>query len=71
MKAYEFPAEVNADGKIRLPEIILKRIPNDQTIRVIIFISEADDEEKQMWSKVTAEQFLAGYSESDSIYDTL
>jgi len=71
MKAYEFPAEVNADGKVNLPEIILKRIPNDQTIRVIIFISEADDEEKQMWSKVTAEQFLAGYSESDSIYDTL
>jgi hypothetical protein len=69
MKAYEFPAEVNADGKINLPEIILKRIPNDQTIRVIIFISETDDEENQIWSKITAEQFLAGYSESDSIYD--
>ncbi|MEK7396615.1 MAG: hypothetical protein AAB116_06730 [Candidatus Poribacteria bacterium] len=71
MKAYEFSAEINADGKIKLPEIILKRIPNDQTIRVIIFISETTDEEKQMWSEMTAEQFLAGYSESDNIYDTL
>jgi hypothetical protein len=30
-----------------------------------------DDEENQIWSKITAEQFLAGYSESDNIYDIL
>ena len=41
-----------------------------QTIRVIVLINESADEE-QAWARLTAEQFLAGYSDADAIYDQL
>jgi len=69
MKAYEFPTKVKSDGKLDLPDNILKLIPNDQTIRVIILVGESDTDERSVWSKITAEQFFAGYCEADSIYD--
>jgi len=31
----------------------------------------SEDEEDGEWRAMAAEQFLAGYSEADSIYDTL
>jgi hypothetical protein len=34
--------------------------------RVILLIEESADND---WKKVTAQQFLNGYDESDSIYD--
>ena len=42
MKAYEFPTKVKSDGKLDIPYNILKLIPNDQTIRVIILVGESD-----------------------------
>lgn len=72
MKAYEFPTKLKSDGKLELPDKILKLIPSDQTVRVIILVSEATDiEELMAWNKITAEQFLAGYNEADSIYDRI
>lgn len=72
MKAYEFPAKVKTDGKLELPDTIAKLIPEDQTIKVIILVSESTDEEEQLlWSKLSADQFLAGYSEADSVYDRI
>lgn len=32
---------------------------------------QADSVEDDLWNRMTAEQFLAGYSESDSVYDTI
>jgi len=70
MKAYEFPIKVTSDGKIELPEALLKLLPSNQVVRVIILVREsADVEEQTAWSCSTTEQFLAGYSEADAIYD--
>ena len=72
MKAYEFPVKITSDGKIELPDKLSKLLPNNQIVRVIILIGEQTDIDEQMdWSRMTAEQFLAGYSEADAIYDRL
>ena len=43
-----------------------------QSIRLIALLDEPDDKEYDSdWSRVTAEQFLAGYGDADSIYDTI
>ncbi len=70
MKAYDIPLKVTADGKIELPDALLAVLPHGQTVRAIILVPEpADDEENAVWSELAAAQFLAGYSEADSIYD--
>jgi len=70
MKAYEFPVKITPDGKIELPDKLSKLLPSNQT--VIILINEQTDIDEQInWSRMTAEQFLAGYSEADAIYDRL
>jgi mRNA interferase MazF len=72
MKAYEFPVKVTTEGKLELPEDFLTLLPREQVVRAIILIPEpTDSEEQDMWSRLTAEQFLAGYSEADSIYDRI
>ncbi len=70
MKAYEFPARVSAEGEIRLPEHLLRLIPPESLVRLILLVSEpADGTEASNWDRLTAEQFLAGYSDEDAIYD--
>jgi hypothetical protein len=72
MKAYELPVKVTPEGELELPETLLALLPRDQIIRVIILIPElTDSKEQYAWARLTAEQFLAGYSEADSIYDTI
>ena len=72
MKAYELPVKVTSEGELELPETLLALLPRDQVIRVIILIPEPTDSETQAaWARLTAEQFFAGYSEADSIYDTI
>jgi len=72
MKAYEFEARIMPDGKLDIPAAVMKRLPQKQAVRVIILIGEPMDVyEQQAWSRLTAEQFLAGYSEADAIYDRL
>lgn len=72
MKAYEFPAKVTPEGKLDIPPVFTEMLPRGQVIRVIILISEPTDADEQAaWSRLTAEQFLAGYSEADAIYDKL
>ena len=70
MKAYEIPLKVTAEGKIELPDALLALLPPGQTVRAIILVPEPADQEKDAeWSQLTTAQFLAGYSEADSIYD--
>ena len=72
MKAYEIPVEVTKEGKIELPDPLLELLPREQLVRMIILIPEPTDAEEQgAWSRLTAEQFLAGYDEADSIYDRM
>ncbi len=69
MQAYEFPAKVTPDGRLTLPEFLSELLPTNQVIRVILLVGEPDVEERAVWSHLTTEQFFAGYSEADAIYD--
>lgn len=69
MKAYEIPIKVTRDGRIELPDALLELIPREQVVRLIILIPElTDSEEHAAWSRLTADEFFAGYNEADSIY---
>ena len=74
MKAYEVPVRIRPEGTIQIPEILLKRLPKDQFVRVIILVSDpedaSDEDEDTAWAQLTAEQILAGYDAADAIYDT-
>ena len=69
MKAYEIPVKVTAEGKVELPDALLASLPRNQVVRVIILVPEPLDQEEEAWADLAAAQFLAGYSEADSIYD--
>jgi len=72
MKAYEVAAQVTPEGEFVLPATFVAQLPRQQIIRVIVLVPEPTDlEEQAAWSSLTAEQFLAGYSEADAIYDQM
>jgi hypothetical protein len=70
MKAYELPVKVTSEGKLDIPPAFSEMLPRGQVVRVIVLVSEPSDIYEQAdWSRLTAEQFLAGYIEADAIYD--
>jgi hypothetical protein len=69
MLAHEFEGTINADRTLAVPEEIAARIPPGQPVRVLVLIHEPTEEEE--WRRLTTEQFLQGYAESDAIYDQL
>ena len=72
MKAYEFPTKVTSEGKLEVPDALLRVLSTDRVVRVIILVSEQTDMvEQAAWAHLTAEQFFAGYDEADSIYDSI
>ena len=72
MKAYEFPAKVTSEGQFDVPPVFADVLPRGMVVRVIVLINEPRDNLEQIdWARLTSEQFLAGYSEADSIYDSL
>jgi hypothetical protein len=38
MKAYEFKAKINADGKLEISEIYLKDLPSDSAVNVVVIV---------------------------------
>ena len=70
MNAYEFQTTVTSDHKLNIPDALFGKFEAHKTIRVIVLINESADEE-QAWAHLTAEQFLAGYNDSDAVYDQL
>ncbi len=72
MRAYEFAGEVLANGQLKLPELALAQLAGHHAVRVIVLVQDLPEaEEEAEWQAMAAEQFLAGYSEADAIYDTL
>jgi len=72
MKAYDLPTKVMPGGTIHLPPTLVQALPAGQSIRVIILVDEAEDQQDaSAWSRITAEQFLAGYSPADAVYDRM
>ena len=68
MNAYEFQAAVTPDHKLSIPDALFGKFETHKTIRVIVLIDESADEE-HAWAHRSAEQFFAGYDDSDAVYD--
>jgi len=70
MKALEFLTPI-INNQIPIPEGFnsdVERIKG-KTVRVILLIDEPAEDEEKNCRMMVREQFLQGYSESDSIYD--
>ena len=67
MKAVEFQATLREDSSLKVPENVASRLPKDEEVRVIVLLPDGGSE--QAWGQMTRDQFLAGYSDSDKIYD--
>jgi hypothetical protein len=72
VKAYECPCKVTSEGRLELPEALTKLLPVNQVVRVIILLNELTErEDEEAWARLTAEQFFAGYSAADAVYDEI
>jgi hypothetical protein len=69
MKALEFETTLTPDSSLKVPEGVAAQIPRQEAVRVIVLLPEGQDDAD--WQQLTREQFLAGYSEQDSIYDAV
>ena len=67
MRAVEFKTKIE-NNQIQIPKGIQSVLKTNKgkSIRVIVLI---DDDEEMIFRETTTEQFLNGYSDSDSIYD--
>ncbi|ADI13227.1 hypothetical protein [Truepera radiovictrix] len=64
MKAFEVPVKLS-EGKLELPDELLGLAQNPSA-RLLLLVDEEDD-----WVRLSETQFAAGYTDADSIYDTL
>jgi len=72
MKAYELPCKVTSEGRLELPNALMKLLPANQVVRMIILLSEPTEKaEEEVWARLTTAQFLNGYSEADAVYDEI
>jgi hypothetical protein len=70
MRAVEFISTINEDRSIAVPSEVAAQLPTgQQPLRVLLLVP--DDDEDREWSQLTAEQFFAGYDDTDAIYDQL
>jgi len=71
MRAIEFKSRIK-DNRILIPRKMQKDIffDNGNNVRVVVFLKDNDDVyEEKAYRKMTKNQFLKGYAETDSIYD--
>lgn len=68
MKAIEFKTRMK-DKFIKVPENLNLLLPEERDVRVILLFEEKEKLEDVDFRNLANEQFLAGYSESDSVYD--
>ena len=72
VRAYETSAQVTPEGRLEVPKSVLDSLPRGETLRLIVLVTEAAGAgESAEWSRLTSEQFLAGYADADSIYDAV
>ncbi|HEY6342124.1 MAG TPA: hypothetical protein VIY49_11580 [Bryobacteraceae bacterium] len=69
MKTLEFQTTLADDSSLKVPKGIAEQIPREEVVRVIVVLPE--NREEADWRQLAAEQFLAGYSDIDAIYDSL
>jgi len=70
VRAYELPVTLTSEGRIELPDNVVSALQAGATVRVIVLVDDLEEPEgERAWEQLTAEQFLAGYGDSDAIYD--
>lgn len=69
MRAYEFLAQVNGEGKIELPDTLLQQLGQNQQLKVIIMVNEPslDELSDEARRHLGTEQLIKGY-EDDAAY---
>ncbi len=70
MKALEFKSKIK-NNQILIPTRIQAELKakQDKNVRVIVLIEDLDTNDDLIFQQTTQNQFLKGYSDSDSIYD--
>ena len=68
MKAVEFKTRMK-NKSIRVPEKLSSLLNEGRDIKVIILFEEKENQEENDFRTLSKIQFLAGYSDADSIYD--
>lgn len=70
MRALEFKSKIK-NNQILIPERIQSefRSKQDRNVRVIVLIDDSDTYDDLIFKEATQNQFLNGYSDSDSVYD--
>jgi len=69
MKAVEFTTRWIKNQQILIPAEMQSRLKTDKDVRVIVLIKEPDAYEDLTFQQTAQEQFLKGYSDSDSVYN--
>jgi hypothetical protein len=72
MKAVEFEAELS-DNTINIPENFRLELSlsKDKHVRVIVLIDDLEQSEEAAFKTMASTQFLNGYDDTDSVYDSL
>jgi hypothetical protein len=70
MKALEFKSKIK-NNQIHIPTRIQSELKSnqDKDVRVIVLIDDSEIYDNLIFQNSTKNQFLKGYSDSDSIYD--
>ena len=68
MKAVEFKTRIK-NQQILIPSEIQSQLKTNKDVRVIVLIDEPDTFYDLTFQQTAQEQFLKGYSDSDSVYD--
>jgi len=71
MKAIEFNTKIEDVSFINIPKTFQKEFidSENKNVRVIVLVEEKEYQEERLFKSMTVDNFLKGYSESDSIYD--
>ena len=68
MKAVEFKTRMK-NRLIRVPESISSKLSEDKEVRVILLLEELENQDENDFKSLAQQEFLTGYSDSDSAYD--
>ncbi|MCL2501947.1 MAG: glycosyltransferase family 43 protein [Bacteroidales bacterium] len=70
MRAIEFKSKIQ-ENKILIPRKMQPELNTggDKMVRVVVFMDDSDVYDERAFRKMTKNQFLKGYAESDSVYD--
>ena len=70
MQSLVVPLSINNEGNIFIPNEYLKILPKEKLLKAIVEIPDFDSELPE-WKKLSTIEFFKGYSDTDSIYDSL